>query len=100
MVYGKLLLKRVQEANANVYLVNTGWHRGTNGKGGNRYSISVTREGVKRINNGQFQYSQWDILPGFDLAIPTDISLPCAADPRSDWTDELSYSLAANKLIE
>jgi len=100
MVYGKLLLQRVQEAKANVYLVNTGWQRGTNGKGGNRYAISVTREVVQRITNGQFHHCQWDTLPGFYLAIPKDVLLPCAVDPRSEWIDEESYSQAANKLIE
>lgn len=100
MVYAQLLLKRVQESNANVYLVNTGWHRGSNGGGGDRYPISVTREVVKQITNGQLHDCQWESLPGFDLAIPKDVSLPCATDPRYDWVDKAKYSKASRQLIE
>jgi len=100
IVYGKLLLKRLKEANTDVYLINTGWQRGTNGEGGNRYAISATRAVVKLITSGHLHYCQWDVLPGFRLAIPKDISLPCASDPRLEWVDDLSYSKSANKLIE
>jgi len=99
MVYAQLLLKRVKEANANVYLVNTGWHQGEYGKGGFRYSIAVTREVVKQITNSKFSECQWSPLPGFDLAIPQDALLPCAVDPRSDWSDKDAYAHAANCLI-
>jgi len=99
MVYADLLLKRVQEVDASVYLVNTGWHQGEYGQGGIRYSIAVTREVVKQITNGQLSECQWKPLPGFDLAIPKSTSLPCAVDPRSDWVDKKAYSQAANRLI-
>jgi len=99
MVYAELLLKRVKEVDASVYLVNTGWHQGEYGQGGIRYSIAVTREVVKQITNGQLSECQWKPLPGFDLAIPKSTSLPCAVDPRSDWVDKKAYSQAANRLI-
>jgi len=100
MVYAELLLKRVQEVNASVYLVNTGWHKGEYGQGGERYSIAVTREVVKQITNGQLRECQWSPLPGFELAIPKDVSFPCAIDPRSDWVDKNAYAQAANRLIK
>jgi len=99
MIYAQLLLRRVQEANASVYLVNTGWHQGEYGQGGERYSISVTREVVNQITNGQLDKCQCTLLPGFELAIPRNVSLPCAVDPRTDWVDKNAYSQAANRLI-
>merc|ERR1712151_344679 len=100
MVYAQLLLKRVKEVNANVYLVNTGWHQGEFGQGGERYSIAATREVVKQITNGQLSDCEWNQLPGFKLSIPKNASLPCAVDPRLDWADKDAYIQAANSLIE
>merc|ERR1711971_1304192 len=78
MVYAQLLLKRVKEVNANVYLVNTGWHQGEFGQGGERYSIATTREVVKQITNGQLSDCEWNQLPGFKLSIPKNASIQAA----------------------
>lgn len=104
MVYAQLLLKRVQEVNANVYLVNTGWHQGEYGQGGNRYSIATTREVIKQITDDQLSKCTWESVPGFELAIPKNAALPCAVDPRSDWVQtaggENAYTQTSNRLIE
>jgi phosphoenolpyruvate carboxykinase (ATP) len=48
-VYADLLMERLYEDNAQVYLINTGWTGGAHGKGGNRFSITVTRMLVSAI---------------------------------------------------
>jgi phosphoenolpyruvate carboxykinase (ATP) len=100
MVYAQLLLKRVEAAGASVYLVNTGWHQGAYGQGGNRYAIAVTRQVVDQITSGQLDGCQWHQLPGFGFLMPSDAKLPCSPDPRADWVDQADYVQTANRLIE
>src|SRR6185437_15501495 len=64
-VYANLLLKRLSEHDAQVYLVNTGWTGGAYGKGGKRFSIPTTRTIVSAIVNGKLKNASYETLPGF-----------------------------------
>jgi len=101
-VYADLLTKRVQETQAGVYLVNTGWTGGAYGKGGSRFAIPVTRSIVTAILSGQFNDAVFDNLPGFNLAIPHTVSGVDAQllDPRKGWASAESYRDNANELIQ
>lgn len=100
-VYADLLIKRLQETQAKVYLVNTGWSKGPYGEGGERFSIPTTRAVVKAIVNGDAAAAEYETLPGFELAIPKH--LPGVdkqlLDPRKSWKDLQSYQKYQELLI-
>ncbi len=66
--YAEVLNKRMKDAGATAYLVNTGWN-GT----GKRISISATRGIIDAILDGSIDDGEFDTVPYFNLAIPTAI---------------------------
>lgn len=100
-VYADLLMKRIAETNSQVYLVNTGWSGGSYGDGGNRFKIAVTRTIVKAIVSGEIKNTLTEQLPGFNLAIPTQVSGVDTAvlDPRKVWQGTKSYAEQSAELI-
>lgn len=80
--YAEVLVKRMQAAGAQAYLVNTGWN-GT----GKRISIKDTRAIIDAILNGSLDNAETFTLPMFNLQIPT--ALPGVdthiLDPRSTY---------------
>lgn len=80
--YAEVLVKRMQAAGAEAYLVNTGWN-GT----GKRISIKDTRAIIDAILSGEINDAETFTLPIFNLAVP--IALPgvnsAILDPRSTY---------------
>ena len=101
-VYAELLIKRVREAGAQVYLVNTGWTGGAYGEGGERFSIPDTRAIVKAAISGETLDQEGEILPGFNFKIPKHLAGVDAKllDPRLGWSDRKAYNAEANILIK
>ena len=100
VAYAKLLLKRLSETNAQVYLVNTGWHGGGYGVG-DRFSIATSRELVRQASCGEILNNPTNSLPGFNLTIPVTLDNidPELLDPRLTWRDNnILYSAASLKL--
>jgi phosphoenolpyruvate carboxykinase (ATP) len=95
-VYADLLMERLYEDNAQVYLINTGWTGGAHGKGGNRFSIPVTRMLVSAIVNGDLVDAEYEVLPGFNFEIPTAVPgvESHLLNPQRAWAD--SSALAEN----
>lgn len=93
-VYANLLMKRLDEHNAQVYLVNTGWTGGAYGQGGNRFSIPTTRAIVTAIVNGDLHNTTYENLPGFNLAIPTAVPGVDSKilNPRLTWNDQSAHA--------
>jgi phosphoenolpyruvate carboxykinase (ATP) len=93
--YGEELIKKMQRAGAQAYLVNTGWN-GT----GKRISIENTRAIIDTILNGDIERSTFISIPYFDLAIPT--ALPGVdtniLDPKNTYTDPMEWDEKAKKL--
>ncbi|MEE4184419.1 MAG: phosphoenolpyruvate carboxykinase (ATP) [Gammaproteobacteria bacterium] len=93
--YAAVLNKRMQDANATAYLVNTGWN-GT----GKRISIKDTRGIIDAILSGAIEAAPTTQLPYFELAIPT--SLPgvntSILDPANTYADRQEWHTKAAKL--
>lgn len=101
-VYAELLMKRVQEDNCQVYLINTGWTGGAYGEGGKRFSIPVTRAVVHAAQTGKLKNQKLETLPGFNIQIPTHVEGVDAnlLDPRKTWSDKEAYKKNSQALIE
>lgn len=100
-VYAELLIKRIEQSGAQVYLVNTGWTNGAYGEGGNRFSIPTTRAVVHAAITNHIATQPTEILPGFNLRIP--VALPgldaATLDPRKSWKNPEAYRAKTNALI-
>jgi len=93
--YGEELVKRMEENNAEAYLVNTGWN-GT----GKRISIKDTRGIIDAILDGSIDRADTKVIPVFKLEVPT--SLPGVdtgiLDPRDTYTDPREWDTKAKEL--
>ncbi|KAB8312380.1 phosphoenolpyruvate carboxykinase (ATP) [Erwinia endophytica] len=95
--YAEVLVKRMKNAGAEAYLVNTGW----NGSG-KRISLKDTRAIINAILNDDIASAETVILPIFNLAMPT--ALPGVdshiLDPRNSWVDTDAWHNKARELAE
>ena len=95
--YAEVLVKRMQAAGAQAYLVNTGWN-GT----GKRISIKDTRAIIDAILNGSLDNAETFTLPMFNLQIPT--ALPGVdthiLDPRSTYGSPEQWQEKADQLAK
>jgi len=100
--YADLLIKRLENSEAQVYLVNTGWTGGAYGQGGERFSIPTTRDVVRAIVNGDLRHAQYETLPGFNLEIPTMVTGvdKRVLNPRNTWANQDEYDRTAKELME
>lgn len=80
--YAEVLLKRMQAAGAEAYLVNTGW----NGKG-SRLSLKDTRAIINAILSDELQQAPLHTLPVFNLQVPVSLKNvdDRVLDPRNSW---------------
>jgi phosphoenolpyruvate carboxykinase (ATP) len=101
-VYADLLIKRLENWDAQVFLVNTGWTGGAHGQGGKRFSIPTTRTIIRAIVNGELRHANYETIPGFNLSIPTEISGVDnkILNPIKAWSDEKAYRTYAKLLTE
>ncbi len=101
-VYADLLMRRLQNYDTDVYLVNTGWTGGAHGEGGQRFSIPTTRAIVSAIVSGQLKHAEYEILPGFNVAIPKEVSGVDSAllNPIKNWKDSRAHDANTRTLIQ
>ncbi|MGN7971912.1 phosphoenolpyruvate carboxykinase (ATP) [Serratia sp. 22264] len=95
--YAEVLVKRMEAAGAQAYLVNTGW----NGSG-KRISIKDTRGIIDSILNGEIEHAETFTLPIFGLAVPTALPGvdPSILDPRKTYADESLWQEKAQDLAQ
>lgn len=97
--YAEMLAKKMEEANVNVWLVNTGWTGGAYGTG-ERMSLKHTRRMIKAAMNGELAQTEYQTHEVFGLQMP--LSCPEVPnellDPKSTWSDKNDYDTKANEL--
>ncbi|MCW9717564.1 phosphoenolpyruvate carboxykinase (ATP) [Avibacterium sp. 21-599] len=93
--YAEVLVKRMEAAGAEAYLVNTGWN-GT----GKRISIKDTRGIIDAILDGAIDNAEMSELPIFNLAIPNALPGvdPAILDPRDTYADKAQWQAKAEDL--
>jgi phosphoenolpyruvate carboxykinase (ATP) len=100
--YAELLMKRIEDFDSQVYLVNTGWAGGSGAPGGSgsRFPIPVTRAVVHACQTGALLNTATQHLDILNLDFPTEIPGVDAryVDPRAGWGDEAAYDDQASKL--
>jgi phosphoenolpyruvate carboxykinase (ATP) len=97
--YAKMLAEKVEKHHANVWLMNTGWSGGKYGVG-SRMSLKITRQILDKIHEGSLEKAEFEVMPGFNLAVPkscegVDSSILM---PVNTWKDKNAYNEQAKKL--
>ncbi|YCH30869.1 phosphoenolpyruvate carboxykinase (ATP) [Erwinia sp. D4-22] len=95
--YAEVLVKRMQDAGAEAWLVNTGWN-GT----GKRISLKDTRAIINAILSGELAEAETQTLPIFNLKMPTTVAGidPHILDPRNTWQDPAQWESRALDLAQ
>ncbi|QDY43306.1 phosphoenolpyruvate carboxykinase (ATP) [Candidatus Pantoea soli] len=95
--YSDVLVKRMEAAGAQAYLVNTGW----NGSG-KRMSLKDTRAIINAILAGELDEAETETLPVFNLQVPVALAGVDNAilDPRRSWESEAAWQQAAQDLAQ
>jgi phosphoenolpyruvate carboxykinase (ATP) len=99
VVYAKLLGKKLEQHQVNVWLVNTGWTGGPYGTG-KRMRLKYTRAMIGAAMNGELDNVHYHEHALFNLSIPAGCpGVPDSIlDPRSTWANRDSYDEMANQL--
>ena len=97
--YAQMLSKKIQDAKANVWLVNTGWTGGPYGVG-KRMSLPYTRALITAALENRLDNTEYRDHEVFGLAMPvTCPGVPSdILDPRNTWRDKDAYDHQANEL--
>ena len=86
--YANMLTAKINSADVNVWLVNTGWTGGPYGVG-SRMPLEYTREIIKSAMNGKLERASYKEHEVFGLQMPT--SCPGVPDrllnPKSTWAE-------------
>lgn len=93
--YGEELVKKMEQNNAQAYMVNTGWN-GT----GKRISIKDTRAIIDAILDGSIEKAETKTVPVFNLEVPTalhDVN-PAILDPRDTYENAADWNTKAEDL--
>ncbi|WP_139490591.1 phosphoenolpyruvate carboxykinase (ATP) [Brevibacillus dissolubilis] len=99
VVYAEMLGKKIDEFNARVYLVNTGWTGGPVGTG-SRMKLAYTRAMVTAALHGDLENVEYAVDPVFGVQVPTTCpGVPAdVLQPRNTWANKDAYDQEANRL--
>jgi phosphoenolpyruvate carboxykinase (ATP) len=99
--YAQLLAERMQQHEADVWLVNTGWSGGAYGVGA-RVKLKYSRAILDAIHSGALAEAPTarDPVFGFEVVtecpnVPSEILIP-----RNTWEDKAAYDQTARKLAD
>ena len=97
--YAEMLGEKIDEFNARVFLVNTGWTGGSYGVG-KRMKLSYTRAMIHSALEGELNSVETVTDDIFGLSMP--INVPGVPDevliPKNTWEDKAAYDKAAKEL--
>lgn len=98
-VYAEMLGRRIDEYNASVYLVNTGWSGGPYGVG-ERIKLRYTRAMVSAALKGELDQVECVPHPVFRVLVPVSVpGVPSEIlNPRNTWGDGSEYDEKARDL--
>ncbi|MDC0036993.1 phosphoenolpyruvate carboxykinase (ATP) [bacterium] len=100
-LYADILGKKMDEHNAEAYLVNTGWTGGAYGVG-NRISLKATRAIIDAILDGSIEDADFETFNLFNFQIPK--ALPNVdsdiLNPINTWENKQAYQEMAQKLAQ
>lgn len=98
-VYAEMLGSRIDEHNASVYLVNTGWSGGPYGVG-ERIKLRYTRAMVSAALKGELDKVECVPHPVFKVLVPVSVpGVPAdILNPWSTWADGAEYDRVAREL--
>lgn len=100
-VYAEMLGEKIDQYNARVFLVNTGWTGGEYGVG-KRMNLSYTRAMVRAALEGDLDNVETVTDPIFGLQIP--LHCPGVPDevlqPKKTWADGAAYEKKATELAK
>lgn len=99
--YAEMLSAKMQAADVNVWLVNTGWTGGPYGTG-SRMKLRYTREMISSALEGKLDQVDFEQHPVFGLQMPTSCdNVPSEIlNPRNTWEDKAAYDKKALELAE
>ncbi|BAQ08474.1 phosphoenolpyruvate carboxykinase [Bacillus sp. OxB-1] len=99
MVYAEMLGNKIDEHNAQVFLVNTGWTGGVYGVG-KRMDLKYTRAMVREALAGNLNDVETETNEVFGLQMPVAIEgVPSEVlNPRNAWADPAAYDEKASEL--
>ena len=97
--YAEMLSSKMQEANVNVWLVNTGWTGGPYGTG-SRMKLKYTRAMITAALEGELINVDFHTHPIFGLAMPKSCpNVPTEVlNPIDTWADKDAYNAKATQL--
>ncbi|MDQ3279359.1 MAG: phosphoenolpyruvate carboxykinase (ATP), partial [Bacteroidota bacterium] len=97
--YAEMLGRKMEDANVNVWLVNTGWTGGPYGVGA-RMKLAYTRAMITAALNGQLTNAETVNDAIFGVAIPKEVpGVPSELlQPRNTWSDKAAYDEKARFL--
>lgn len=100
-VYAEMLGKKIDEHNARVFLVNTGWTGGVYGVG-KRMELKYTRAMVHEALAGKLDDVETSTNKIFGLHIPLEVEgVPTEVlRPRNAWADKDAYDEKATELAQ